>query len=153
MGTDDQVTRNTQTILVVDDELEDRQLMRATLQADGYRVFEASNYHSGVNTFAQHSHEIDLLIADVSLPDANGCELGKSILEINPDLKVLLVSGHTGAEVCRFYGLTSLELHFLEKPFKPADLLIRVYRVMLCCERFVISSGAAESRTREPIAS
>lgn len=153
MGPQEQADRNTQTILVVDDELEDRQFMRATLEAGGYRVLEASNYHSGVNTFAQHSHEIDLLITDVSLPETNGCELAKSILEIRPDLKVLLVSGHTGAEVCRFYGLTSLELHLLDKPFKPVDLLIRVYRVMLCCERFVISSGADDTRARESIAS
>jgi two-component system cell cycle sensor histidine kinase/response regulator CckA len=153
MAPDDQANSNTKTILVVDDELEDRQQMRTSLEAASYRVLEASNYHSGVNIFAQHSHEIDLLIADISLPDTNGCELAKSILEIKPDLKVLLVSGHTGAEVCRFYGLTSLELHFLEKPFKPVDLLIRVYRVMLCAERFLISNGTAETRARESVAS
>ena len=152
MGPDEQAKTHTQTILVVDDELEDRQLMRSTLEAGGYRVLEASNNHSGVNTFAQHSQQVDLLIADVSLPDANGCELAKGLLEVNPDLKVLLVSGHAGAEVCRFYGLNSLELHLLEKPFKPVDLLIRVYRVMLCCERFVISSLGADTRTRESAA-
>src|SRR5262250_1965805 len=117
MAPEETITSKPQTILIVDDEMEDRQLMKATLEATGYKVLDASNSHSAENIFAQHSQDIDLLIADVSLPDYNGCELAKSLLEVNPDLKVLLVSGHAGAEICRFYGLTSVELHFLEKPF------------------------------------
>jgi DNA-binding response OmpR family regulator len=143
------MNRSGQTILVVDDEPEDRQFMRTALRASGYQVLEASNYHSAANMFAQHQDEIDLLIADVSLPDSNGLELAKTILQSRPDVKVLLVSGHAGAEVCRFYGLSSLDLHFLEKPFTAADLLMRVYRLILSSERFAIPSGGPRKPTLE----
>ena len=46
------------------------------------------------------------------------------------DLRVLFVSGHVGAEVCRFHGLEPSTLHFLGKPFKAADLLARVAQVL-----------------------
>jgi hypothetical protein len=49
---------------------------------------------------------------------------------------VLFISGHAGAEVCRFYGLVSPDLHFLEKPFDPIDLLVRVCRVLFSTEPF-----------------
>ena len=121
--------------------------MRATLQAAGHTVLEASSYHSAMNKFAQHVDEVSLLIADVSLPDVNACELAKSILHLKPDTKVLFVSGQAGAEICRFYGVPHLALHLLEKPFKPADLLMRLYRVILSAERFEVSSGGATNPT------
>jgi CheY-like chemotaxis protein len=137
------VKRTAQTVLVVDDELEDRQSIRSALEALGDRVLEASNYCTAVKTFEEHRDEIDLLIADISLPDENGCELAKNILKVRPDMKVLFISGYAGAVVCRFYGLVSPDLHFLEKPFKPIDLLVRVWRVLFSTERFEFNRGAS----------
>jgi CheY-like chemotaxis protein len=132
-----------QTILVVDDEVEDRESMRATLEERGDTVLEASNYCSAVNMFQQHRDEIDLLIADISLPDENGCELAKSLLKLKPDIKVLFISGHAGAEICRFYGLVNPGLHFLEKPFKRMDLLVRVWRILCSSARFDLNRAAS----------
>ena len=134
---------NTQTILVVDDEPEDRESIRAALEARGDRVLEACNYCSGVNSFEQHRDEINLLITDVSLPDRNGCELAKSILRSRPDVKVLFISGHAGAAVCRFYGFVNPNLHFLEKPFKPIELLVRVWRIFFSSDRFDLNRVAS----------
>jgi DNA-binding response OmpR family regulator len=69
---------------------------------------------------------LDLLVADVSLPGPNGCELAARILETQPDMQVLFISGYTGAEACRAYGIQSSDAHFLGKPFDPATLLARV---------------------------
>jgi CheY-like chemotaxis protein len=145
------VSTETQTILVVDDEMEDRQVMRATLQSVGHTVLEASSYHSAMNKFAQHLDTISMLIADVALPDVNGCELAKSVLHLKPDTKVLFVSGQAGAEVCRFYGVPNLALHLLQKPFKPADLLMRAYRIILSSDRFEVSSGGSANPTLKSI--
>ena len=133
-GTD--VKLGTQTILIVDDEAEDRQSIRITLEGRGDTVLEASNYCSAVKTFEEHRDDIDFLITDLSLPDRNGCELAKSILQSRPDMKVLFISGHVGAELCRFYGLGSPGRYFLEKPFKPIELLVRVWRVLFSQGRF-----------------
>jgi DNA-binding NtrC family response regulator len=146
------VTPVPQTVLVVDDEVEDRQLMRVTLREAGHTVLEASNFHSAMNKFAQYRDDISLLISDVSLPDINGCELAKTILQARPDMKVLLVSGQAGAEVCRFYGVTRLTLHLLEKPFKPIELLMRAYRVILSSEKMEVSSGGAANPTLKSMA-
>jgi DNA-binding response OmpR family regulator len=117
-------------ILVVDDEPEDLAAIRALLDGKGYKVFGAGNYDSAWNIFNRSQDEISLLIADVSLPGKNGCELAQSVLSLKPELKVLFVSGHAGAEVCRFYGFTVSDLHFLRKPFQPEALAERVRSVL-----------------------
>jgi CheY-like chemotaxis protein len=142
-GTGTDVKPGAQTILVVDDEAEDRESIRTALEARGDTVLEASNYCSAVKTFEQHRDEINLLITDISLPDNNGCELAQNIMQSRPDMKVLFISGHAGAELCRFYGLVNPDLHFLEKPFKPIDLLVRVWRVLFSSVRFNINKVAS----------
>jgi CheY-like chemotaxis protein len=132
-----------QTILIVDDEAEDRHSIRTALEARGDTVLEASNYCSAVNAFELHRDEINLLITDLSLPDRNGCELARRIMQSRPDMKVLFISGPAGAEWCRFYGFVNPHLHFLEKPFKPIDLLVRVWRVLFSSVRFNLNKAAS----------
>jgi DNA-binding response OmpR family regulator len=74
--------------------------------------------------------EIDMLVIDVSIPGKNGCELANEALAMQSNVKVLLMSGLTGAEVCRFYGIPATDVHFLEKPFRESTLLARVKYVL-----------------------
>lgn len=117
-------------ILVVDDELSDLEVMCSCLRREGYTVLPASGYLSGINTFAMHLGDIDLLVTAVALPERNGCEMAKRLLAIKPELKVLFVSGPAGAETCRFYGMLGQGLHFLEKPLK-GDEFIRIVRLIM----------------------
>ena len=71
-----------------------------------------------------------MLLLDVSIPGNNGCELALAALAMHPSVKVLLMSGLTGAEVCRFYGISATDVHFLEKPFHDSTLLARVKYVL-----------------------
>ena len=71
-----------------------------------------------------------MLLVDVSLPGNTGYELAKTALAQKPGVRVLLMSGPTGAEVCKFYGMPATDVHFLEKPFRPLDLLARVKFVL-----------------------
>jgi len=104
--------------------------MGRALQSEGYHVFQAGDYTSGVAAFENHKSEINLLVVDVSLPGKNGCELARTLLSQKPDLRVLFISGHVGAEVVRFYGIDVTDLFFLRKPFKLPDLVKRVRRVL-----------------------
>ena len=115
---------DTQTILVIDDEASDREMMSETLRRDGYTVLEANAYQDALRVFARNG-EIDLMVSDVSLPGGNGCELAMAIRKQKPDIRMLFVSGHVGAEECRFYGLELSDLHFLRKPFSATDLVSR----------------------------
>ena len=115
-----------QTILLVDDEVKQRKKMRRTLEAVGYKVMESRDYAEASAIYQRFSDRIDLLLVDVCLPGNYGCELARRALTGRPELRVLLMSGSTGAEVCRFYGISATDVHFLAKPFREADLLARV---------------------------
>src|SRR5438270_12789032 len=93
------------TILVVDDEEFDRTSASRVLQTKGYTVLEAQSYSDAMAVFDMHRNEVSFLVADVSLPDGNGCALAVAMRNEQPDLRVLFVSGHVGAEVCKYYGL------------------------------------------------
>lgn len=115
-------------ILVVDDEIADLNLMCNVLRGENHKVFAAASYAEAIQTHRMHQGAIDLLVADVSLPDKNGCELALALLELDPDLKVLFVSGATGTEVFKFSKLSNV--HLLEKPFDRAELLNRVRGIL-----------------------
>src|SRR5438477_12930192 len=90
----------------------------------------------------KYSEEINLLVTDISLPGTNGCELAMAALRMHPDLKILFVSGYTGAEIFRYYGIPFTDMHFLRKPFTSADLSNRVRQVLDSPEPLQISIGA-----------
>jgi DNA-binding response OmpR family regulator len=118
------------TILLVDDELEARKKMRSVLREAGYHVLEAHDFQQGLATYHMRHADIHLLLIDVSIPGNNGCELALSAIAIDPAVKILLMSGLTGAEVCKFYGIPATDVHFLEKPFPDSALLARVKYVL-----------------------
>jgi DNA-binding response OmpR family regulator len=119
-----------ETVLWVDDEETVRSAIAVVLRRAGYRVLVASTYQDALATFESNRDAITLLIADISLPGGNGCELALAMREQNRDLRVLFVSGHVGAEFCRFYGLEATDLCFLAKPFQNNELLLRVQQVL-----------------------
>ena len=113
-------------VLIIDDEPSDIEAMRIAMQAGGFSpILTADSYDSSLRIFDKHLGRIDLALVDISLPKKNGVELARELLRRNPELKILFVSGHVGAEVIRFYGLRATDLHFLKKPFTAADLLSR----------------------------
>lgn len=117
------------TILVVDDEENDRDLEADALRDAGYTVVLAESYTDAIAAY-ENTPGISFLVADVALPDGNGCGLASVLQQRQPGLGVLFVSGHVGGEVCGYYGLDVTDLHFLRKPFQPAELVARVKRVM-----------------------
>ena len=124
------------TILFVDDEESDRELVSTFLRQEGYTVLEADSYQRADAVFESNSGLVAMLIADISLPDGNGCELALTIRERKPNIRVLFVSGHVGAEVCKYYGLDVGDLYFLRKPFSRADLINRVREMFAAAEPF-----------------
>jgi len=118
------------TILVVDDEEIDREEMRRLLQGEGYTVVEADTYQAAITAFEANRYSIGLLVSDVSIPGGNGCDIAIALRKQKPDLRVLFVSGHVGAEICKYYGFEVSDEHFLRKPFAPKELLSRVTQVL-----------------------
>jgi len=130
------------TILLVDDEASQRERMRRALRASGYHVVVAADYDSAVASFQRHSGLVDMLVTDLALPGMNGYELGLTLRALQPELKVLFTSAQVGAELHRFYGMSSTDQHFLAKPFQPAELLRRVRYLLERAEPMRESTGA-----------
>ena len=80
-------------VLVVDDEEPIRQMERRILEKDGYRVIEAGNGADGV-AMLKDGKTIELLIADLDMPEMGGEEMVRRIRTARPDLKVLYVTAH-----------------------------------------------------------
>jgi DNA-binding response OmpR family regulator len=128
--------KSNKTILIVDDEDRDLNTACQILVGEGFTVLAAGSYARAISVGEDNLNRVDLLIADVTLPDGDACDLALRLRDCRPDLRVLFVSGHAGAEVCRFYGLDQTSLHFLKKPFKPKQICERVHRVLNAAETF-----------------
>jgi len=118
------------TILVVDADPSLRQSVRVALRLQGYRVLEAADYRAAENVQRQHGGQIDLLLTAISLAGGNGYELARALVELEPHLKVLFVSGEAGAKASQYQNGPLKELQTLTRPFEPADLLRRVGSIL-----------------------
>jgi two-component system cell cycle sensor histidine kinase/response regulator CckA len=113
------------TILVVEDALSVRQLVRDSLHSQGYKVLDAEDGCKALTLCSNYKRPIDLLLTDVIMPNMTGMELAEEFRRGRPDAKVLYMSGYADPE--RF-GLDEAE--FLAKPFTP-DTLDRKLRMAL----------------------
>ncbi|MCZ6830761.1 MAG: response regulator [Gammaproteobacteria bacterium] len=121
--------RGKQTLLVVDDEKELRQLARTQLESLGYRILVAGDGHEALAVLAEGPH-IDLLISDVVMPGGmNGYELAEQVTAICPGIKVLMVSGHQ-QEIRDKNGQSRFTAKVLAKPYTLAELAKRVGALM-----------------------
>ena len=107
------------TVLVVDDEALIRQISRRTLEAHGYLVTEAASGLAAIELLS-HGTPLDLLIADLDMPELTGDEMVRRIRAVRPDLKVLYVTGHIDL-LMDARPLWDGEA-FLEKPFNAVGL-------------------------------
>jgi len=121
--------RTNHKILVVDDEETDRTAILEALEREKFQVVSAGTYNEALEVSASVPG-ISFLVADVALPDGNGCALAIAIRQKIPRIKVLFVSGHVGGEACRYYGLDVTDSHFLRKPFAADQLVARVKEVI-----------------------
>jgi len=78
-------------ILVVDDEPPIRGLLRQAFEMNGYDVLEASNGVEAVKMFREN--DVDLVVTDIIMPDKEGLESIMDLKEIDPDVKIIAMSG------------------------------------------------------------
>ncbi|HUR94211.1 MAG TPA: response regulator [Gemmatimonadales bacterium] len=114
-----------QTILVVDDVGVVRKVAFRLLSESGYRVFEASSAAEALEVLSTARQPVDLLIVDVVLPEVNGVDLVRLVVERWPETQVIFMSAFP-AEVLVREGLDQLDVQFLAKPFTRDELLIKV---------------------------
>jgi two-component system cell cycle sensor histidine kinase/response regulator CckA len=118
------------TILLVDDHAGARKSMQRLLLDAGYRILAAHSGREALRVFAEHSAEVDLLVADIMMPGMNGRELAKTLLGQKPILKVLLISGYEHTPVELAWGFAAGAVELVRKPFSGKALIERVIEVL-----------------------
>ena len=119
----------TETILLVEDEEQVRELARRVLEREGYTVLTATDAESATALADRHAGHIHLLITDVLLPRVSGRELAARLGIHRPAIKVLYVSGTAEGSLAR-HRMLEPGTTFLEKPFSLDRLLRSVRRAL-----------------------
>ena len=114
---------NGELILLVDDEVNNRDVTHATLARYGYRVLVAGNGTEAIALFVPRREEIRLVITDLNMPNLDGSALARILLRLKPDLRILAISGLVPKPV-------DIPADFLAKPFKTEVLLFKVHAML-----------------------
>jgi two-component system cell cycle sensor histidine kinase/response regulator CckA len=117
--------RDDETVLVVEDEAMVRGIMARTLRDCGYNVLEAANGRAALEILEAETGRINLIVADVVMPDLGGREMAARLAQRWPEVPVLFTSGYTGLDVVR-RGLLEEDREFLQKPLAPEALARKV---------------------------
>lgn len=121
--------RGTETVLLVEDDNEVRQLVKRALSTYGYNVLEASDGNDALRQTEAHGGPIHLLLTDVIMPKIGGADLAALIAPKHPGARVLYISGYTNDAIIR-HGIMTANVNFLQKPFTPAGLAAKVRHVL-----------------------
>jgi PAS domain S-box-containing protein len=117
--------RGHETILLVEDEDDVRELTQMVLSKGGYNVIEAHSPAEAERLAGHGGPEIHLLLTDVVMPGISGRELAKRLSERFPHLRVLFMSGYTYNVIAQ-NGTLEEGISFLQKPFTPQLLMEKV---------------------------
>ena len=117
-----------ETILVIDDEMDVREVVQALLESYGYRVLLASDGVEGISLYSQHRAIIAAVVSDMIMPAMQGPQVLKELRKIDPAVRIVAMSGVLGnnPNVREEPGRLAL----LQKPMTGASLIQAVQRVL-----------------------
>lgn len=117
-----------ETILVVDDQKEIRSFLISALKMFGYCVICAEDGTDGLKKYVENRDKIHLLLLDIVMPKKNGVELFKEIKKLEPNAKVLFMSGYN--EIFNKKENLQEDIKCISKPFTIKALLKEIREVL-----------------------
>jgi two-component system, cell cycle sensor histidine kinase and response regulator CckA len=121
--------KRTETVLLVEDEAQVRELSAIALERAGFTVLEARHPEDAFDVVARHKGPIHLILTDVVMPGMNGRVMVERLIGRHPDARVLFMSGYTDDALAPL-GVAAGDRAFLHKPFTPKQLAERVREVL-----------------------
>jgi PAS domain S-box-containing protein len=121
--------RGSGTVLLMDDEEGVRQVARRTLELAGFQVITASDGQEGIELFRQHAGEIVAVVLDLAMPRVSGEEVFRELRLLQPEVRVVLMSGYNEEEVANLFAGKRLA-GFVQKPFRVDDFLAVMRRAL-----------------------
>ncbi|MBZ5657384.1 MAG: response regulator [Acidobacteriia bacterium] len=122
------VTRGSETVLLVEDDRALRDLVRGFLQEAGYTVLPAPNGVDALRVAEQHVGTIDLLLTDVIMPQLNGPELAQALAQSRPATQVLYMSGYTYDKIR--HTAIGAGVNIIQKPFRLEELAQKMRQLL-----------------------
>jgi DNA-binding NtrC family response regulator len=110
-------------ILIIDDEKSIRNVLKDILQHEGYQVDEAPDGEQGIKQFSSKSY--DLVLCDIKMPKVDGMDVLQQIMEMNPEVPVIMISGHGTIETA-VEAVKKGAFDFISKPPDLNRLLITI---------------------------
>ncbi|MFA6010771.1 MAG: PAS domain-containing protein [Desulfobacteraceae bacterium] len=123
------VEHGSETILLVEDEPAILSMTALILKRLGYMVLAAATPGEAMRLAERHPGEIHMLMTDVVMPEMNGRDLAKNILDLYPNMKRLFMSGYT-ADVIAHHGVLDKGVNFIQKPFSIKDLSEKIRAIL-----------------------
>ena len=117
--------RRVGTILLVEDQAAIRMFVEDVLSGAGHHVLAAGSGPAALRLVEKYPNHIDLLITDVVMPGMSGPELAAQLTRLRPNSAVLYISGYSDHALLH-RGVIEKGVSFLQKPFLPETLVIRV---------------------------
>ncbi len=111
-----------ETVLLVEDEIDVRDMLREMLTDNGYTVIEAGSGPEALAVAEKADYQFDVMLTDVVMPKMNGPELAEEMGKIVPDLRVLYMSGYMD-KVIVDRGVLDRDFIFIDKPFSGEAML------------------------------
>ncbi|MGA9769106.1 MAG: CHASE3 domain-containing protein [Blastocatellia bacterium] len=119
----------TETLLLVEDDEQVRNLARMALETSGYIVLEAADGAEALEKSMEYNAMIELMVTDVIMPRMSGRELAEKMSQQRPGMKVLYMSGYTDNAIVH-HGVLDSGVVFLQKPFSPGEICRKVREVL-----------------------
>src|SRR6478672_2447076 len=111
------------TILIIDDEKAIRKTLSEILSFEGYKIEEAADGEEGLNKFRQKTY--DVVLCDIKMPKIDGLDFLQKAVEINPDVPIIMISGHGNIETA-VEAVKKGAYDFIQKPPDLNRLLITI---------------------------
>ena len=125
--------RGSETILLVEDDVQVREVLGMVLRKQGYVVLDVQNAGEAFLLCEQPGTRVDLLVTDVVMPGMSGPQLAERLEALRPDLPVLYISGYAEDAIVQ-HGVLHPDIEFLAKPVLP-DAFARKVRTILDARR------------------
>jgi CheY-like chemotaxis protein len=116
-------------VLLIDDEIVQVRSIKAMLQRLGYDVVAMTDGPSALETFRAHPQAFDIVITDQTMPQLTGAKVAEAILELRPDLPIILCTGFSETVDARGARIRGIR-EFLMKPYSIREMAEAIRRAL-----------------------
>src|SRR5262245_18346397 len=115
-------------ILVVEDELPLRELMKTCLEVEGFDVITAANGLEGLRRYKENKDQVQVVVTDLDWPAMNGSDMVRQIFKITPAINVIVATGHCFGDATP-HG-QCIGMRCLQKPYTGRELTDAVHLLL-----------------------